>query len=101
LLKWNADSADGKIALTSPDDENDEAEPAAQRLLLSENPIDAIWLRLRQLQSVSSLLLSVSCRSSFSKRSLGRGFSPSNQARFISPEKAEKASFLGGSVELD
>lgn len=53
LLKWNADSADGKFALTSLDDEIDEPEPAAQRLLLSENPIDAIWLRLRQLQSVT------------------------------------------------
>ena len=54
LLEWNSTSAEGKFA---PD--GHEARPAADstilrpRLLLAEEPIEAIWLRLRQLQSVT------------------------------------------------
>lgn len=55
LLEWNKTSADGKFA---PDDEEREFsafEPTIlrPRLLLSDDPIEAIWLRLRQLQSVT------------------------------------------------
>ncbi len=53
LLKWNESSADGKFVPFAED-----AEPVAEqrpqhRLLLSEEPIEAIWLRLRQYQSVT------------------------------------------------
>jgi hypothetical protein len=54
LLEWNKASADGKFA---PEDE--QKSPAADptilrpRLLLADEPIEAIWLRLRQLQSVT------------------------------------------------
>jgi hypothetical protein len=54
LLEWNRTSADGKFA---PDDEEKStaAEPTIlrPRLLLADEPIEAIWLRLRQLQSVT------------------------------------------------
>jgi hypothetical protein len=54
LLEWNKASADGKFA---PDDEEKSAaaEPTIlrPRLLLADEPIEAIWLRLRQLQSVT------------------------------------------------
>lgn len=54
LLEWNKTSAEGKFA---PDEEKES--PATEptilrpRLLLSDDPIEAIWLRLRQLQSVT------------------------------------------------
>ena len=53
LLQWNAATADGKFApaadipLTAP------ATRRPFRMLLSEQPIESIWLRLRQLQSVT------------------------------------------------
>lgn len=53
LLKWNRESAPGKFA---PEDDGAEpvtAEPPEHHVLLSEQPIHAIWLRLRQLQSVT------------------------------------------------
>ncbi len=50
LLTWNRETSPGKF---SPVDDND-AHASSRRpdyiQLLSENPIDAIWLRLRQLQ---------------------------------------------------
>jgi hypothetical protein len=54
LLEWNRMSADGKFA---PD--RQEMPPVTDptilrpRLLLADEPIEAIWLRLRQLQSVT------------------------------------------------
>jgi hypothetical protein len=53
LLKWNAASADGKFV---PIAENADAIAVSRpqhRVLLSEDPIQAIWFRLRQLQSVN------------------------------------------------
>jgi hypothetical protein len=54
LVEWNRESSEGKFA---PDAEGDattdeEEEADGYRLLLSETPIDAIWLRLRQFHSV-------------------------------------------------
>jgi hypothetical protein len=52
LHAWNAASGSGKFALV--DDPEDEFFVRAEhRLLLSEQPIEAIWLRLHQLQSVA------------------------------------------------
>jgi hypothetical protein len=53
LLKWNAESAVGKFA--PPADAAVPINPTRRelRMLLSEEPIEAIWLRLRQLQSVT------------------------------------------------
>ncbi|WP_454812163.1 YaaC family protein [Labrys neptuniae] len=55
IIEWNKESSDGKFAPDAPDlaDAEDE-EPSADkhRLLLSEMPIEAIWLRLRQFQSI-------------------------------------------------
>lgn len=53
LLKWNSETTQGKFG---PDDgvaahEKSIAPPV--RRLLAEEPIDAIWLRLRQLQSLT------------------------------------------------
>lgn len=54
LLEWNRTSAEGKFA---PGDR--EKPPAVEstilrpRFLLSDEPIEAVWLRLRQLQSVT------------------------------------------------
>ena len=54
LLEWNRLSAEGKFA-----SDGHEMPPAADptilrpRLLLADEPIEAIWLRLRQLQSVT------------------------------------------------
>jgi hypothetical protein len=53
LLEWNKTSTDGKFV---PGDEMVQCvDPTVPepRLLLSEKPIEAIWLRLRQLQSVT------------------------------------------------
>jgi hypothetical protein len=51
LLTWNAASAPGKFAPGS--DNVIEAKPPKHRTLLAEAPIEAIWLRLRQLGSVT------------------------------------------------
>jgi hypothetical protein len=50
LMKWNAESADGKFAPLSAAEEPP-ASRSSVRVLLSEEPIAAIWLRLRQFQS--------------------------------------------------
>jgi hypothetical protein len=52
LLKWNAASTDGKFVAGNL------SEPAPtirspSRTLLSDQPIDAVWLRLRQFQSIT------------------------------------------------
>lgn len=53
LLEWNKASADGKFAPANDQTQADEADAPQHRLLLSEEPIEAIWLRIRQLQSVT------------------------------------------------
>lgn len=52
LLRWNEGSVDGKYAPSGSSAEV-EARPPKHRTLLAEAPIDAIWLRLRQLASVT------------------------------------------------
>jgi hypothetical protein len=59
LLKWNAETEDAlsatpEVIVPRTDDE--------YRRLQSENPIDAIWMRLRQLQSVSLARKTVAAR---------------------------------------
>jgi hypothetical protein len=51
LLKWNAMSSDGKFAPTPVGEV--QAERPKHSVLLSETPIHAIWLRLRQAGSVT------------------------------------------------
>ncbi|MDE2419696.1 MAG: hypothetical protein KGO49_00745 [Gammaproteobacteria bacterium] len=51
MLKWNSASS-GKFAPISTDQEPITAAPTTHRLLLSEEPVKAIWLRLRQMQSI-------------------------------------------------
>ncbi|MGA3122620.1 MAG: hypothetical protein ABSF69_17785 [Polyangiaceae bacterium] len=51
LIGWNSASADGKFA-PGPQISID-AKPPKDRRLLAEAPIEAIWLRLRQLASVT------------------------------------------------
>jgi len=53
LLKWNESSADGKFVPVAEDAEPVTEQRPQHRLLLSEEPIEAIWLRLRQYQSVT------------------------------------------------
>jgi hypothetical protein len=53
LLKWNETSVEGKFVPSIDTDEPIEPGPPSYRMLLSEEPIEAIWLRLRQLQSVT------------------------------------------------
>ena len=53
LLKWNETSGDGKFAPVASDAAPISATPPRHRFLLSEQPIEAIWLRLRQLQSIT------------------------------------------------
>ena len=53
LVEWNKTSADGKFVPESKDSAPIASVPPQNRLLLSEEPIKAIWLRLRQLQSVT------------------------------------------------
>ena len=53
LFQWNAASADGKFAPAAINPEQTPITRRDFRLLLSEQPIEAIWLRLRQLQSVT------------------------------------------------
>jgi len=52
LIAWNNASATGKFAPNVPTTPI-VTEPPKHRLLLSEQPIEAIWLRLRQLTSVT------------------------------------------------
>ncbi len=52
LIGWNKAAATGKFAPNTPADPI-AAHPPKHRTLLSEEPIEAIWLRLRQLTSVS------------------------------------------------
>lgn len=52
LIDWNSVSATGKFA-PNASAAPIAAQPPKHRLLLSEKPIEAIWLRLRQLTSVS------------------------------------------------
>ncbi|MBI4720124.1 MAG: hypothetical protein HY770_02635 [Chitinivibrionia bacterium] len=52
LVSWNSASTDGKFAAEAPTNPLD-AHPPKHRALLSETPIEAIWLRLRQLTSVT------------------------------------------------
>jgi hypothetical protein len=51
LVSWNSASTEGRFAPTS--ESVVEAGPAKERSLLAEAPIDAIWLRIRQLGSVT------------------------------------------------
>jgi hypothetical protein len=53
LLKWNEASSDGKFVPATDATDPIVAHPPQYRMLLSEEPIQAIWLRLRQLQSVT------------------------------------------------
>lgn len=53
LLEWNASCTEGRFAIPHEPIEAIAAQPPAYRMLLSEEPINAIWLRVRQLQSVT------------------------------------------------
>lgn len=53
LLTWNAQSADGLFAAGAEDEEDEIDVGPPSRVVLSETPIDAIWLRLRQFHSVT------------------------------------------------
>jgi hypothetical protein len=53
LLTWNAASSEGKFAPAAVENVPVASSRPKHRVLLSEEPIDAIWLRLRQLQSVT------------------------------------------------
>ena len=53
LLVWNATSSEGKFAPSGDKTAPATASRPKHRVLLSEEPIEAIWLRLRQLQSVT------------------------------------------------
>ncbi len=53
LMRWNADSAEGKFAPATQEDEPTLAARPEHLVLLAEQPIDAIWLRIRQLQSIT------------------------------------------------
>jgi len=61
LAAWNDASSVGKFAPESPL-AKDDARPPRHRTLLSETPIEAIWLRLRQLSSVTLARKLVSAR---------------------------------------
>jgi hypothetical protein len=53
LIGWNRATSGGKFAPGSEEAESDEEEdPSQRRVLLSDTPIEAVWLRLRQLHSV-------------------------------------------------
>jgi hypothetical protein len=53
LLQWNEASSVGKFVPTAADADPIVAPSPKFRVILSEEPIEAIWLRLRQLQSVN------------------------------------------------
>ncbi len=61
LVRWNDESSEGKFAPELPLSEHT-PRPPKHRTLLSETPIDAIWLRLRQLSSVTLARKLVSAR---------------------------------------
>jgi hypothetical protein len=57
MIDWNKASSTGKFAPNSDeaqvnDDDDEDGDIPRYRVLLSEAPIDAIWLRIRQLHSV-------------------------------------------------
>ncbi len=53
LLEWNRTSAEGKFAPGGGKPHNIDSTILRPRLLLADEPIEAIWLRLRQLESVT------------------------------------------------
>lgn len=53
LLKWNAASSDGKFVPIAENADVIAVSRPQHRVLLSEDPIQAIWFRLRQVQSVN------------------------------------------------
>jgi hypothetical protein len=66
LIEWNNSSAEGKFApVAAP--AVIEAHPPKHRTLLSEAPIEAIWLRLRQLSSVTLARKLVAARAADAK----------------------------------
>ncbi|WP_460233085.1 YaaC family protein [Agrobacterium radiobacter] len=71
LVEWNKESADGLFAAVDVKEEVEANRGLDYRLLLSETPIEAIWLRLRQFQSVSLAEKLVKDRAARSGLSLG------------------------------
>jgi hypothetical protein len=53
LVEWNKASADGKFVPETEEVAVGEPDAPQARLLLSEEPIEAIWLRIRQVQSIT------------------------------------------------
>jgi hypothetical protein len=53
LVEWNKTSAEGRFVPEGGNFDTVEASASQDRLLLSEEPIEAIWLRIRQLHSVT------------------------------------------------
>ncbi|WP_422035528.1 YaaC family protein [Reyranella sp.] len=52
MLEWNKASADGKFAPGNDEADEIESGPPPYRFMLAEQPLEAIWLRVRQFQSV-------------------------------------------------
>jgi YaaC-like Protein len=52
LIKWNAESSQGKFA-PGADKVFFDAKPQKEQRVVAEQPLQAIWLRLRQLESVT------------------------------------------------
>jgi hypothetical protein len=67
LLEWNAASSTGKFAPELGDSVVIEIPPPTTRTLLSEEPIKAVWLRLRQIQSITLASKLISERASLAK----------------------------------
>jgi hypothetical protein len=53
LLKWNEANSDGKFVPTTDDADPIVARSPQYRMLLSEEPIQAVWHHIRQIQSVT------------------------------------------------
>lgn len=53
LIAWNEAGTDGRFAPPAKEEAGIRGQPPDHRLLLAEQPIEAIWLRIRQLQSVT------------------------------------------------
>jgi hypothetical protein len=53
LLVWNASSSEGQFSPVANNAKFIVEQPQRHRMLLSEEPIQAIWLRLRQFQSLT------------------------------------------------
>jgi hypothetical protein len=53
LVEWNASSVDGKFAPTTSTADRLTVKRPDHRVLLTEEPIEAVWLRIRQLHSVT------------------------------------------------